>query len=130
MSATPNPPETGTSKRDAVSSTVQKRAEVHPNVSFWDIREVRESQWLQRFRALAQSVVIPGIVTVLFLIARMLWFADGVQELTRFAGVVIVALLLVILGLAVLFTGAKNHATNSEKQSDQSLDSGDGGDGS
>ena len=95
-------------------------------MSFWDIREVKESRWgkaVQAFRHGALYAVPAAVVGADVLIARMILRADGLDGGLKIAGVTIVALTLLALGMAtLLFAGGKTNATTSKNEPDQSAD--------
>jgi hypothetical protein len=70
-----------------------------------------------------------GTILALFLIARQMILADGMDGGTKIAGVSIVILTLAILSMANLLGGAKGNAKTSKDEADFPADSGPGGGG-
>jgi hypothetical protein len=75
------------------------------------------------------SLAVPGILTAVVVITWAVLRAEGLDSGHKIAGVAVAIQALTILGLAFLLTGAKNHASNSKDNAEQSVDAGDAGSG-
>src|SRR5205807_3470582 len=109
-----------TSNGEAVPPTDVKRPEVRPEVSIWDIREVKESRLAQAIKSFVQACLVPGVITALVVIVGLVCRTEGMDSGHKIAIATIAIQALTILGLAFLLTGAKTHATTAEDNPDQS----------
>lgn len=119
-------PEPRTSNGDRRPQVGEGRPEVRPDVSVWDIREVKESRWGKTIRAVIRGAGLPlGAVTVASLTIREILRTEGLDGGFKIVGVIAVIQSLVILGMATLLVGAKTNAATSKDQPDQPTDAGD-----
>ena len=121
-------PEIRTSNGEPVPATGAKRPEVRPGdhtvFTKGSIRE-RQEHWIShaiKALGLGGDSSLPqlgAMVAVVYLACQTLK-ADGLDGNQKIVGVTVLALSLVILGLATLITGAITHAKTTQNDADQS----------
>lgn len=129
----PQQPETRTTNGDIRSRGSVERPKVRPDHSVLvpgSIREPKE-HWIShavRAVGLGGALSLPQLAAMaaVVFIAREALKADGLNGDQKLLAVSILASMLVILGLATLYTGAKPDGKNREEQPDQSAEFGDG----
>jgi hypothetical protein len=99
---------------------------VYPPDTIWEPKEHWISHAIKALGLGKSSLTRFGAMTGVVLIACQTLRADGLDGNQKIVLVTILALTLVILGLATLLTGAKPDGANCEEQSDQSAKSGNG----
>jgi hypothetical protein len=122
--------ESRTSNGGSVPATDEKRPEVrpddHPVFKKDSIREQEEHWTSQMLKTLGLGGVFAlsqlGVVVAVGYIACQVLKADGLDGNQKIIGVAFMGLVLVILGLAALVTGANTHAKATKDNADQSAD--------